>query len=69
MLATGRPCIEAVATRYFRPRRGWVLHYGKKNFASDAERVAFLFEPYQKYTSLLPGDSKPRRARKTKRSA
>jgi hypothetical protein len=28
--------------------------YGKKNFASDAERVAFLFELYHKYTSLLP---------------
>lgn len=32
--------------------------YGKKNFASDAERVAFLFELYQKYTSLLPSQSK-----------
>jgi len=28
--------------------------YGKKNFASDAERVAFLFELYHQYTSLLP---------------
>ena len=28
--------------------------YGRKNFKSDAERVAFLFELYQKYTSLLP---------------
>ena len=28
--------------------------YGKKTFASDAERVAFLFELYHKYTSLLP---------------
>jgi hypothetical protein len=28
--------------------------YGKKNFASDAERVAFLFELYHKCTSLLP---------------
>lgn len=28
--------------------------YGKKNFKNDAERVAFLFELYQKYTSLLP---------------
>lgn len=28
--------------------------YGKKNFLSDAERVAFLFELYHKYTSLLP---------------
>lgn len=28
--------------------------YGKRTFASDAERVAFLFELYQQYTSLLP---------------
>ena len=28
--------------------------YGKKGFKSDAERVAFLFELYQKVTSLLP---------------
>lgn len=28
--------------------------YGKKDFKSDAERVAFLFELYRKYTSLLP---------------
>ncbi len=28
--------------------------YGKRNFKNDAERVAFLFELYQKYTSLLP---------------
>ena len=36
--------------------------YGKKNFKSDAERVAFLFTLYQKYTSLLPTDTKPKRA-------
>jgi hypothetical protein len=28
--------------------------YGKKTFASEAERVAFLFERYQTITSLLP---------------
>lgn len=28
--------------------------YGRKGFKSDAERVAFLFELYQRYTSLLP---------------
>ena len=28
--------------------------YGKKGFATDAERVAFLFELYHKYTSLFP---------------
>jgi hypothetical protein len=29
--------------------------YGKRDFRSDAERVAFLFTLYQRYTSLLPG--------------
>ncbi|MGV8897635.1 MAG: type IIL restriction-modification enzyme MmeI [Burkholderiaceae bacterium] len=28
--------------------------YGKQSFGSDAQRVAFLFELYQKITSLLP---------------
>lgn len=28
--------------------------YGKKNFKAEAERVAFLFELYQKYISALP---------------
>lgn len=28
--------------------------YGKTGFKTEAERVAFLFELYQKYTSLLP---------------
>ncbi len=27
---------------------------GKKKYVNDAERVAFLFELYQRYTSLLP---------------
>ncbi|SEP67273.1 class I SAM-dependent DNA methyltransferase [Nitrosomonas ureae] len=31
--------------------------YGKKSFASEAERVAFLFERYQAITSLLPATS------------
>jgi hypothetical protein len=35
--------------------------YGKKSFTSDIERVAFLFELYQRYTSLLPADAKPKR--------
>lgn len=36
--------------------------YGKKLFKNDAERVAFLFELYQRYTSLLPTDSgKPKK--------
>ena len=38
--------------------------YGKKSFASDAERVAFLFELYHKYTSLLPSPEKPVKNRK-----
>ena len=38
--------------------------YGRKIFASDAERVAFLFELYQKCTSLLPGDSKAKKRRR-----
>lgn len=29
------------------------LSSSKKTYKSDAERVAFLFELYQKYTSLL----------------
>jgi hypothetical protein len=28
--------------------------YGKKSFANEAERVAFLFTRYQEITSLLP---------------
>mgnify|MGYP001571343937 CR=1 FL=1 len=37
--------------------------YGKKNFASEAERVAFLFERYQAITSLFPTTTikKPRK--------
>ena len=33
----------------------------KKSCASDAERVAFLFELYQRLTSLLPPVAGPRR--------
>ncbi|MFM7001765.1 MAG: type IIL restriction-modification enzyme MmeI, partial [Limnohabitans sp.] len=38
---------------------------GKKTYASDAERVAFLFELYQHTTSLLPGPA-VKKTRKTK---
>ncbi len=38
--------------------------YGRRNFNTDAERVAFLFERYQHLTSLLPTE-KPRRAKKS----
>jgi len=34
--------------------RGIDAAYGKKNFKTEAERVASLFEMYQKYTSALP---------------
>ncbi len=36
---------------------------GKKTYKSDAERVAFLFELYQRYTSLLPADKPKRRTK------
>ena len=39
---------------------------GKKTYASDAERVAFLFELYQRTTSLLPSSFKNVKTRKTK---
>jgi hypothetical protein len=35
--------------------------YGRKGFKSDAERVAFLFEQYQRITSLLPAQPRARR--------
>jgi len=41
--------------------------YGKKDFASDAERVAFLFELYHAYTSLLPSPEIARKKRKARK--
>ena len=41
--------------------------YGKRSFKNDAERVAFLFELYQKYTSLLPVSAKPGAKRETRK--
>ena len=38
---------------------------GKKSYASDAERVAFLFDLYQRITSLLPAAA-AKKTRKTK---
>jgi type I restriction-modification system DNA methylase subunit len=38
--------------------------YGKTNFQTEAQRVAFLFELYQKYTSLFAPE-KPKRRGKT----
>ena len=37
--------------------KAYQLCGGKKSYASDAERVAFLFERYQQLTSLLPAAS------------
>jgi hypothetical protein len=34
---------------------------------SDAERVAFLFELYHKYTSLLPAEEAPKTKRRKKK--
>lgn len=46
--------------------KAYQLCGGKKSYASDAERVAFLFERYQQLTSLLPPakTSKPRKSAK-----
>ena len=41
---------------------------GKKSYQNDAERVAFLFELYQKYTSLLPVATKTRKPRAAKKT-
>lgn len=38
--------------------------YGYKGVNADAARVAFLFERYQKITSLLPVANKPKKARR-----
>jgi hypothetical protein len=43
----------------------YALSGGKKTWKNDAERVAYLFELYQRYTSLLPTDkAKPKRRAK-----
>jgi len=38
--------------------------YGKKGFAADAERVAFLFDLYRQTTSLLPDSPAKRRTKR-----
>jgi hypothetical protein len=40
--------------------------YGKTNFQTEAQRVAFLFELYQKYTSLFATEKPKRRAKTMK---
>ena len=36
---------------------------GKKSYKNDAERVAYLFELYQRLTSLLPADNPKKKRR------
>ena len=38
--------------------------YGKKSFASDAERMEFLFNLYEQYTAPLVSDTKKKRTKK-----
>jgi len=45
--------------------KAYQLCGGKKSYASDAERVAFLFQRYQQLTSLLPAAAPVRARRKT----
>jgi hypothetical protein len=42
--------------------------YGKKGFASDAERVAFLFGRYQTLNTFLPAETCAKKQRKSKTS-
>ncbi|MBB5189242.1 hypothetical protein HNQ57_003545 [Zhongshania antarctica] len=42
----------------------YVPSCGKKSWDTEAERVAFLFELYQKIASLLPVEKKKPKARK-----
>jgi len=35
--------------------------YGKTNFQTEAQRMVFLFELYQKYASLFPSEKQKRR--------
>lgn len=45
--------------------KAYELSGGKKSYKNDAERVAWLFELYQRYTSLLPAEkAKPKRRAK-----
>ena len=39
---------------------------GSRTALTDAERVAFLFELYHKYTSLLPSPERPKQRRRRK---
>ena len=43
------------------PVRRLATYPARRPFKTDAERVAFLFEQYQRITSLLPAVASPRR--------
>jgi hypothetical protein len=38
--------------------------YGRRSFAAEAERVAFLFDQYRQLTTLLPAAPKPKRRKR-----
>jgi hypothetical protein len=42
---------------------------GKKTYATDAERIAFLFDLYQRITSFLPAAKRSRAIRQPKAAA
>jgi hypothetical protein len=43
--------------------------YGRRSFATDADRVAFLFDRYQHLTSLLPPAKQARKTSSPRRKA
>jgi hypothetical protein len=55
--------VTAVSYCRFQLDRAVDAAYGIKFFASEAERVAFLFERYQALTSLLPEAKTKKRTR------
>lgn len=49
--------------------KAYELSGGKKSYKTDAERVAFLFERYQRLTSLLPTESAKRPRKSSKKGS
>lgn len=47
-------------------RRRSLINAGRKSFKNDTERVAFLFELHQKYTSILPSEAAVKRVTRKK---
>ena len=43
--------------------KAYELDGGRKSYKNDAERVAYLFELYQQYTSLLPTEKAKQKRR------